>query len=103
MSRLAGPRASRTERPTRARRRWARAFTALSFLIVASFGGVAIGQDTPAGDEPQVFDFEEDEISTDYLKPNTMMVEGLRRGRMSSLISVRLHFVDEIVRSAEDI
>ena len=48
-------------------------------------------------------DFEEDEISTDYLKPNTMMVEGLRRGRMSSLISVRLHFVDEIVKSAEEV
>ena len=51
----------------------------------------------------QIFDFEEDEISTDYLKPTTMMVEGLRRGRMSSLISVRLDFIDEIVKSAEDI
>ena len=54
-------------------------------------------------DDAQVFDFEEDEINTDYLKPNTMMVEGLQRGRMSSLISVRLNFVDEIVKSAEDI
>lgn len=51
----------------------------------------------------QVFDFEEDEISTDYLKPNTLLIEGLRRGRVSSLISVRLNFVDEIVKSAEDI
>lgn len=65
---------------------------------------VAHAQEAPAdGDEPQVFDFEEDEITTDYLKPNTMLVEGLRRGRMSSLISVRLDFVDEIVKSAEDI
>ena len=73
---------------------------ALSFTLGAS--AFAQGAKTTARG-PQVFDFEEDEISTDYLKPNTMMVEGLRRGRMSSLISVRLHFVDEIVRSAEDI
>ena len=73
-------------------------------LIGVGMSGIAYAQEEPAGeDEPQVFDFEEDEISTDYLKPNTMMVEGLRRGRMSSLISVRLHFVDEIVKSAEDI
>ena len=51
----------------------------------------------------QVFDFEGDEVSTDFLKPNTLLIEGLRRGRMSSLISIRLDFVDEIVRSAEDI
>lgn len=73
---------------------------ALSFTLGAS-AFAQEGEDD--GEGPQVFDFEEDEISTDYLKPNTMMVEGLRRGRMSSLISVRLHFVDEIVRSAEDI
>ena len=53
--------------------------------------------------EDQVFDFEGDEVSTDFLKPNTLLIEGLRRGRMSSLISIRLDFVDEIVRSAEDI
>jgi hypothetical protein len=76
---------------------------AMLVLIVGGLGGVASAQEAAGDDEPQVFDFEEDEISTDYLKPNTMMVEGLRRGRMSSLISVRLHFVDEIVRSAEDI
>ena len=76
----------------------------LGLLLAFAMGGVAVAQvAAPASDKPQVFDFEEDEISTDYLKPNTMMVEGLRRGRMSSLISVRLHFVDEIVRSAEDI
>lgn len=56
-----------------------------------------------AAAEPQVFDFEGDDVTTDYLKPNSLLVEGLRRGRMSSLITVRLDFVDEIVRSAEDI
>jgi len=75
----------------------------LGFIGAIGISGAALAQEAEDDDGPQVFDFEEDEISTDYLKPNTMMVEGLRRGRMSSLISVRLHFVDEIVRSAEDI
>ena len=74
--------------------------------LVAALGlaPAALAQEAEGGEpEPQVFDFEEDEISTDYLKPNTMVIEGMRRGRMSSLISVRLDFVDEIVKSAEDI
>lgn len=77
----------------------------VALTLVFGISGTALAQEEPEDgeNEPQVFDFEEDEISTDYLKPNTMMVEGLRRGRMSSLISVRLHFVDEIVKSAEDI
>ena len=84
-------------------RRFIRALVSLSVLFTLGVGGAVLAQESEDDDGPQVFDFEEDEISTDYLKPNTMMVEGLRRGRMSSLISVRLHFVDEIVRSAEDI
>ena len=81
-----------------------RPFGMLMLILALGMSTSALAQEGEGDDDgPQVFDFEEDEISTDYLKPNTMMVEGLRRGRMSSLISVRLHFVDEIVRSAEDI
>ncbi|MCB9729483.1 MAG: hypothetical protein H6746_13510 [Deltaproteobacteria bacterium] len=79
--------------------------TALPVICVAP---AALAADPPAAEpaataEPQVFDFEGDDVTTDYLKPNRLLVEGLRRGRMSSLITVRLDFVDEIVRSAEDI
>ncbi len=77
---------------------------ATAALTILAISAPALAQAPAKGDdEPQVFNFEEDEISTDYLKPNTMLVEGLRRGRMSSLISIRLDFVDEIVKSAEDI
>ena len=80
-------------------------FVLLAFLVLGLAPAVSAApraKPEPEADE-QVFDFEGDEVSTDFLKPNTMLVEGLRRGRMSSLISVRLNFVDEIVRSAEDI
>ncbi len=82
-----------------------RLFAALALLLFSLSPGAALAQaaEEDASGEPQVFDFEADEISTDYLKPNTMVIEGMRRGRMSSLISVRLDFVDEIVKSAEDI
>ena len=100
---IEGPRAASSG--PRAHVRGLRALALASFIAVFALSGTAVAQEAPPeeDDDAQVFDFDEDEISTDYLKPNTMMVEGLRRGRMSSLISVRLHFVDEIVRSAEDI
>ncbi len=81
----------------------------LALLAFLSWSGVAptvAHAAAPAGEEApkdQEFNFEGDEVSTDYLKPNTMMVEGLRRGRRSSLISIRLNFVAEIVKSADDI
>lgn len=85
---------------------WGRV-VALVALFVLATGGFASAAE-PAGEELEdkevkVFNFEGDTISTDYLKPGTLLVEGLRRGRRSSLIEVRLDFVAEILRSAEDI
>ncbi|MFO0744106.1 MAG: hypothetical protein U1F43_00335 [Myxococcota bacterium] len=53
--------------------------------------------------EKKKFNFDGDTISTDYLKPGTMLLEGVTRGRRSSLIEVRLDFVPELMRSADDI
>ena len=53
--------------------------------------------------EKRKFNFNEDTISTDYLKPGTTLIEGVTRGRRSSLIDVRLDFVSELLRSADDI
>jgi len=80
-----------------------------ALALVGFMGGPAVaGEPAPAegetGDkEVRVFNFEGDTISTDYLKPGGTLIEGLRRGRRSSLIEVRLDFVAEILRSAEDI
>ena len=67
---------------------------ALAFL-----SSPAIAQD----DDGQVFNFEGDELSTDFLNPQLDVLGGLHRGRKSSLIKIRLDFVSEIVKSAEDI
>lgn len=80
----------------------------LALVAFLSLSGLTLSvaraaEPTEEAAKDQEFNFEGDEVSTDYLKPNTMMVEGLRRGRRSSLISIRLNFVAEIVKSADDI
>lgn len=85
-------------------------------MVIATLGVLALGgaveaaqaappPPAPADAKPQKrkFNFEGDTISTDYLKPGTMLIEGVSRGRRSSLIEVRLDFVNEILRSADDI
>jgi len=83
-------------------------------MVIATLGALALGgaiemaqaaPPPPADAKPQKrkFNFEGDTISTDYLKPGTMLIEGVSRGRRSSLIEVRLDFVNEILRSADDI
>ena len=79
-----------------------------AFALSATFAGApaTFAGDPPAAEsKPQKkkFNFEGDTISTDYLKPGTMLIEGVSRGRRSSLIEVRLDFVNEILRSADDI
>jgi|GEM_PF-388101 len=77
----------------------------VAFAAIAMMGISPVGFAAEAEEEPkdQQFDFDGDEVTTDYLKPNALLVEGLRRGRRSSLIQVRLDFVAEILKSAEDI
>jgi len=79
--------------------------TLLTLLFVASLALPAMSAPKKRAKKAgsTVFDFEAETLTTDYLKPNTMVVEGMRRTQSSSLISVRLNFVREILRSAEDI
>lgn len=71
-------------------------------LSGAAFAAAPAPEKEPK-EEVRKLNFEGDTISTDYLKPGALLIEGLRRGRRSTLIEVRLDFVAEILRSAEDI
>lgn len=53
--------------------------------------------------EDKKFDFETDEVTVDVLKPDASVVEVLTANARKSLIRIRLDFIAEIVRSAEDI
>lgn len=87
-------------------------FAAIALLLVASLSLPAQAQ-SPAGrgatpapaasDDPKVFDFEGDTISEKFLRPDAGMIGGIVREERKSLITIRMDFVDEIVRSAEDL
>ena len=79
----------------------------VAVLGMSGASSVALAAPAPAPveakPEKKKFNFDADTISTDYLKPGTMLLEGVTRGRRSSLIEVRLDFVPELMRSADDI
>lgn len=53
--------------------------------------------------EPQLMDFEGDTIETEFLRPNMATITGAMRKKRGTLIKPRIDFINEIVRSAEDI
>ena len=74
---------------------------ALGMLVGPGFSGDA---DAKRKAKDKVFDFVEgDELKTDFLKPNALIVEGVVRGPQVTLIRIRLDFVKEILKSAADI
>ena len=49
------------------------------------------------------FNFDEDVLTVEFLKPDLEFVGLVKQEQMSSLIEIRKDFVDEIVKSAEDL
>lgn len=79
-----------------------------SFLVVLAVlllgaPGLLQAKDKKKKDDVTVFDFEEDEVTVSFLKPDVGFVGLIQQEKMSSLIKIRQDFVDEIVRSAEDL
>ena len=51
----------------------------------------------------QFFSFEDDFIDAELVRPDELTVDELRAGRSSSLIRIRMDFVEELVRSVEEL
>ena len=49
------------------------------------------------------FNFDEDVLTVEFLKPDLEFVGLVKQEQMASLIEIRKDFVDEIVKSAEDL
>ena len=76
----------------------------LAFAMVSMMAMSAVAAPPAKGKEkPKQFDFETDEVMVDVLKPDATMVEVLRQKARQSLIRIRMDFIKELVRSAEDI
>lgn len=77
-------------------------------LVVAGFGGTAWAESPKGkrGPAEQIKDIKienAEEVTAEYMRPDEGVAEALVRKKQSSLIQVRTNFVDEILRSAEDL
>ncbi len=81
-------------------------FTAFGFAMVA---GVSLAMLAPTGVEAQdgggetTYDFEDDLVTGDLVRPDGEMLNVRRRGRRASLIRVREHFIPEMLKSVENL
>jgi len=53
--------------------------------------------------EPTTYDFEDDLVEGDLVRPDGELLSVRRNGRRSSLIRIREHFVPEMLKSVEDL
>ena len=72
-------------------------------LLVASPVGVngASAQDVPPPET--TYDFEDDLVTGDLVRPDGEQLIVRRRGRRASLIQIREHFIPEMLKSVEDL
>lgn len=56
-----------------------------------------------AQDDATTYDFEDDLVSGDLVRPDGELLNVRRRGRRSSLIRIREHFIPEMLKSVEDL
>lgn len=84
------------------------------FIAIALFCGLSISalpvmaQDAPAAggggsNEPTTYDFEDDLVTGDLVRPDGELLNVRRRGARTSLIRVREHFVNEMLKSVENL
>lgn len=56
-----------------------------------------------AGGNTTEYNFDDDIVEGDLVRPDGEMALARRRGRQSSLIRVREHFIPEMLKSVEDL
>jgi len=65
------------------------------------WASAAQGQDAPASET--TYDFEDDLVTGDLVRPDGEQLIVRRRGRRASLIQIREHFIPEMLKSVEDL
>lgn len=72
-------------------------------LIGVSFGLVLGATSIASAQESTTYDFEDDLVTGDLVRPDGEMLQVRRRGRRASLIRVREHFIPEMLKSVENL
>jgi hypothetical protein len=55
------------------------------------------------GASPTAYDFEDDLVQGDLVRPDGELLSVRRRGNRASLIQIREHFIPEMLKSVEDL
>ena len=77
-------------------------------LLVIAGLGVAFAlpvsaQDAAGGDNTTSYDFEDDLVQGDLVRPDGENLMVRRRGARESLIKIREHFIPELLKSVENL
>ena len=73
----------------------------LVFMALAISVPEASAQDAPPAET--TYDFEDDLVTGDLVRPDGEQLIVRRRGRRASLIQIREHFIPEMLKSVEDL
>ncbi|MEO0323212.1 MAG: hypothetical protein AAF447_09660 [Myxococcota bacterium] len=72
--------------------------------IALAFTAAALALPAPAAAQDETeYDFEDDLVSGDLVRPDGELLNVRRRGRRGSLIRTRQNFVPEMLKSVEDL
>jgi hypothetical protein len=77
-------------------------------ILMSVTGGPVLAQDKGAGGDVQyksktVYDFDDDTVEGDLVRPDGEFVDTRKGAKHSSLIKIRENFIPEMIKSAEDI
>ena len=76
----------------------------MAMMAALGFGTIAAPANAQdAGGEATTYDFDDDLVAGDLVRPDGELLNVRRRGRRSSLIRVREHFIPEMLKSVEDL
>ena len=75
----------------------------VSLMSVAFVGVAAAQQDNVQYKKETKYDFDDDMVEGDLVKPDGEMVGSTGKAKHSSLIKIRQNFIPEMLKSAEDI
>ncbi len=64
-------------------------------------GGGVLAQEGEQG--ATTYDFDDDLVTGDLVRPDGEMLQVRRRGQRTSLIRIREHFIPEMLKSVEDL
>ena len=75
----------------------------LAMALTLGFGLVTTSTASAQEGEATTYDFEDDLVTGDLVRPDGELLNVRRRGRRASLIRVREHFIPEMLKSVENL